>query len=409
MTRLLQMTLGVVTAVGGFVDVGNLVTSGIAGARFGMSLTWAIVLGTIGMTVFGEMAGRVSAVGGRAVFHAVRERLGVRAALVNMAASTLLNLLTLSAELAGVSLVLQLATGVNYIVWVPLVAATCWLVVWRVPFIVLENLFGLLGLALVVFVVALFRLHPDWQGLWHSASHPSVPAGEGLPTYFFYAVSLFGACLVPYQVQFFSSGGREEHWNEKSIPDMRLNAVIGFPLGGLLSIGIMAAVVPVLEPLHVDVAHLGQVALPVAQAAGLAGVAFVLLGFFGATFAAAAECTLATGYLFGEYFGWSWGKTHRPAQAPRFHVVCLASIIAATAFILTTVDPITVTLVSVVLGAAAVPLTYFPLLVVANDRDYMGRHVNRVLSNSLGSAFLLVMLVTSLVTLPLLFITKAGL
>jgi Mn2+/Fe2+ NRAMP family transporter len=409
MTRVLQMTLGVATAVGGFVDIGNLVTSGITGARFGMSLTWAIVLGTVGMTVFAEMAGRVSAVAGRAVFHAVRERLGVRAALLNMVASTVLNLLTLAAELGGVSLVLQLATGVNYLIWVPIVALFCWLVIWRLPFSWLENVFGILGLALVVFVVALLRLHPDWHGLWHGASHPSVPSGEGLPTYLFYAISLFGACLVPYQVQFFSSGAREEHWNEKSITEMRMNAVVGFPLGGMLSVAIMAAAVPVLEPLHVDVSHLGQVALPVAQAAGVAGLAFALLGFFAATFAAAAESTLATGYLVSQYFGWSWGKSHRPAQAPRFHLVCIAAVIAATAFILTTVDPITVTLVSVVLVAAAVPLTYLPVLVVANDRDYMGRHVNRVFSNTLGSVFLLLMLVTSLATLPLLFITKAGL
>jgi manganese transport protein len=303
--RLLQMSLGVVTAIGGFVDIGNLITSGIGGARFGMSLTWAIVLGTIGMTVFGEMAGRVSAVGGRAVFHAVRERLGVRAALVNMISSAVLNLLTLSAELAGVSLVLQLVTGVSYLIWVPVVALFCWLVVWRLPFSVLENVFGLLGLALVVFVVALLKLHPDWHALWHGASHPSVPASEGLPTYFFYAISLFGACLVPYQVLFFSSGGREEHWTEKSITDMRLNAIVGFPLGGLLSIAIMAAAVPVLQPLHVDVAHLGQVALPVAQAVGVAGLAFALLGFFAATFAAAAECTLATGYMVSQFFGWT--------------------------------------------------------------------------------------------------------
>ena len=409
MTRLLQMSLGVVTAIGGFVDIGNLITSGIGGARFGMSLTWAIVLGTIGMTVFGEMAGRVSAVGGRAVFHAVRERLGVRTALVNMISSAVLNLLTLSAELAGVSLVLQLVTGVSYLIWVPVVALFCWLAVWRMPFSLLENVFGLLGLALIVFVVALLKLHPDWHALWHGASHPSVPAGEGLPTYFFYAVSLFGACLVPYQVLFFSSGGREEHWTEKSIVDMRLNAIVGFPLGGLLSIAIMAATVPVLQPLHVDVAHLGQVALPVAQAVGVAGLAFALLGFFAATFAAAAECTLATGYMVSQYFGWTWGKSHRPAQAPRFHVVCLASVIAATAFILTTVDPITVTLGAVVLGAAAVPLTYFPVLIVANDREYMGKRVNRTFSNTLGTAFLVLMVITSLVTLPLLFITKAGL
>ncbi len=44
-----SMTLGVMTAIGGFVDIGNLVTSGITGARFGMTLTWAVVVGTAGM------------------------------------------------------------------------------------------------------------------------------------------------------------------------------------------------------------------------------------------------------------------------------------------------------------------------------------------------------------------------
>ena len=63
--------------------------------------------------------------------------------------------------------------------------------------------------------------------------------------------------------------------------------------------------------------------------------------------------------------GWSWGKRHPPGAAARFHLVCLASVIAATAFTLTTIDPVTVTIFAVVLGAAAVPLTYFPILIVA--------------------------------------------
>lgn len=68
MKKVLGMTLGVVTAIGGFVDIGNIVTSGITGARYGTSLVWAIVLGTIAMTLFGEMAGRVSAAGGERSF-----------------------------------------------------------------------------------------------------------------------------------------------------------------------------------------------------------------------------------------------------------------------------------------------------------------------------------------------------
>lgn len=226
--------------------------------------------------------------------------------------------------------------------------------------------------------------------------------------YFFYAVSLFGACLVPYQVVFFSSGGREEHWTTRSLTEMRTNAVIGFPLGGLLSIAIMAVAVVVLQPLKIDVNHLGQVALPVAQALGPIGLAFTLIGFAAAIFAAAAECALSIGYSVGQFFGWSWGKDRRPREAPRFHLVCLIAILAATAFVLTSVDPITVTILSVVLGAAAVPLTYFPVLVVANDPDYMSRRVNGRWLNALATVFLGLMVITMAVTLPLIFFTKAG-
>jgi Mn2+/Fe2+ NRAMP family transporter len=214
--------------------------------------------------------------------------------------------------------------------------------------------------------------------------------------------------MVPYQVMFFSSGGREEKWTKDSITDMRMNALIGFPLGGLLSVAIMVTAIPVLGSRQIDVNHLGQVALPAAQALGVTGLVLALVGFFAATFAAGAECALSTGYIFGQYFGWNWGKMHRPAQAPRFHLVCLAAVVVAGAFILTTVDPVTVTIIAVVMGAAAVPLTYFPVLIVANDRDYMGDKVNRALSNTLGTIFLVIMLITTLATLPLLFITKAG-
>src|SRR5207244_9545678 len=96
-----SMTLGVMTAIGGFVDIGNLVTSGITGARFGMTLTWAVLVGTIGMALFAEMAGRVTAVTRKPIFHVVRERLGVRVSLVSTAASPLLNVRPLAAELGG--------------------------------------------------------------------------------------------------------------------------------------------------------------------------------------------------------------------------------------------------------------------------------------------------------------------
>jgi manganese transport protein len=408
MKRLLNITLGVMTAIGGFVDIGNLVTSGITGARFGMSLAWALLLGTAGMTLYGEMAGRVTAVSRRPVFHVVRERLGVRTGLVNLVASLILNLLTLAAEIGGVGLALELASSVNYILWVPIIGFLVWFFIWKVPFQVIERVFGLLGLALIVFIVALFHLPVHWHALGSGIVNPAVPSGEGHPTWWFYAISLIGAALVPYQVFFFSSGGIEEGWNASKLGEMRANALIGFPLGGLLSLAIMAAAVPVLEPRSVSVSHLGQVGLPVVVALGKVGLIIMLIGFFAATFAAAVESAMSSGYIVAQYLGWRWGKHVKPTEAPRFHVICLITVLLGTAFILTTVDPIEVTLVSVVLGAAAIPLTFFPVLIVANDRRLMGRRANNWLVNVFGIVFFVIIVAVSLATLPLLFITKAG-
>ncbi len=408
MKKALGLTLGVMTAIGGFVDIGNIVTSGITGARYGMTLAWAVVLGTIAMAVFGEMAGRVAAVAHRPVYHVVRERLGVRASMLNASSSVVLNVLTVAAEIGGTALVLQLATGVPYLLWVPLVAAAAWLVVWRMPFQRMERVLGLLGLSMLVFVVALFWLPTDWAALWDQTIHPAIPAEQAAPTWWFYAISLIGACLVPYQVIFFSSGGREEHWSIKDLREMRLNTFLGFPFGGLLSLALMAVAVPVLRPLGIQVNHVGQAALPVAVAFGGIGLAIALFSFLVATFAAAAESTLSTGYAVAQYFGWSWGKARPPVGAARFQFVCLATVVAAAGTVLTTIDPITITIVSVVLGAAAIPLTYFPVLVVANDRRYLGEHVNGVVTNTLGTVLLVVMVVVALVTVPLLLLTRAG-
>ena len=45
MKRLFAVALGILTAIGGFVDIGDLVTNALVGARFGMSLAWVVVVG----------------------------------------------------------------------------------------------------------------------------------------------------------------------------------------------------------------------------------------------------------------------------------------------------------------------------------------------------------------------------
>jgi Mn2+/Fe2+ NRAMP family transporter len=408
MKKIFAVALGIFTAIGGFVDIGDLVTNALVGSRFGMSLAWVVFVGVLGICVFAEMSGRVAAVSGRATFDLIRERLGPRMGLANLVASMAVTFLTFIAEIGGVALALQLATSVNTFLWIPIVGAAVWFVLWRVKFAVLENAFGLAGLSLIVFAVAVWKLGPDWAALWQQASNPSVSQQESHTTYFFYAVGLFGAAMTPYEVFFFSSGGVEEHWTAKSLKTMRANVFLGFPLGGLLSLSIAAVTAIVFLPLGIHVGSLGQVALPVGLAFGKIGIALVLLGFFAATFGAACETGLSVGYSVAQYFGWQWGKYVEPLRAARFHTVILLSTIAAIGVLLTTVDPILLTEYSVVFSAIALPLTFFPILVVANDRTYMGEHTNGRVANALGSIYLVFILVAAAAAIPLMIVTKAG-
>ncbi|MFL6094621.1 MAG: NRAMP family divalent metal transporter [Blastococcus sp.] len=408
MKRILSVFLGILTAIGGFVDIGDLVANALVGSRFGLSLAWATLIGVVGICVFAEMSARVAAVTSRGTFDIIRERLGPRVGLLNLVASLLVTLLTFTAEVGGVALALELATSVNYLLFVPVVGFAVWLVIWRVRFSTLENVFGLLGLALIVFGVALWQLNPSWGDLLREIVFPSKPADEHLSTYFYYAIALFGAAMTPYEVFFFSSGAVEEHWKPKDIGTARANVFIGFPLGGLLSLAIAGCAALVLLPAGIQVATLGQVGLPVAVALGKIALAVALLGFVAATFGAAIETGLSTGYATAQYFGWQWGKYVRPRQAARFHALVLLAAMAAVAGVLTTADPIKVTEYSIVFSAVALPLTYFPILVVANDPGYMGRHVNGRLANALGTIFLVVIGIAAVAAIPLMLITAAG-
>ena len=197
MKRIFGLALGILTAIGGFVDIGDLVTNAVVGSRFGLSLAWIVIVGVLGICIFAQMSGRVAAVSGRATFELIRERLGPRLAVMNLGASFLINLMTLTAEIGGVALALQLVSSVDYLLWVPFAAIAIWLVIWRVKFKIMENVAGLVGLCLIGFAVGLFLLGPDWSELGRQVVQGVSTGTEKATTYWFYAVALFGAAMTP--------------------------------------------------------------------------------------------------------------------------------------------------------------------------------------------------------------------
>ena len=71
-------------------------------------------------------------------------------------------------------------------------------------------------------------------------------------------------------------------------------------------------------------------------------------------------------------------------------------------------DPVKLTEYSVIFSVVALPLTYLPILLVANDPSYMGPNVNGRLANTLGIALLRVILLIAVSAIPLMIITNGG-
>ena len=92
----LELTLGIMTAVGGFVDISELVFAAQSGSNFGYALIWVFAVATVGIMVFGEMSGRVAAVAKQPVFNLMRRRLGLKLGLATLAASMISNVIECS-------------------------------------------------------------------------------------------------------------------------------------------------------------------------------------------------------------------------------------------------------------------------------------------------------------------------
>jgi Mn2+/Fe2+ NRAMP family transporter len=402
--KVFQLALGIIAAIGGFVDIGELVFNTQAGADFRFRLLWAVIVGVIGIAVFAEMTGRVAAVAGRRVFDVVRMRMGFNAGLITLVASLLINLITLAAEVGGAALVLEMLFDVKIGTMILIAAMALVLIVYFVPFDGIERIFGYLGCALLVYVVAAVHLKPSW----HEVGHGLIPNWHPSALYAYFVVGVIGAALVPYEVYFYSSGAIEDRWGLKDLNLNRANAILGFGLGGILSIALIMVSAEVFNPVMVDPGYLGTTALGAQRAFGETGLLLSLLGMLFAVGGAAVECAFSGAYTLAQFAGWEWGKYRRPREAPRFTLAWFAFFALALVIVETGVDPVILTEYAVIFSVVALPLTYLPVLLIARDKTFMADRANGIFGNTLGWLYFAIIMVVAFAAIPLMLITEGG-
>jgi Mn2+/Fe2+ NRAMP family transporter len=400
---ILSIALGVIAAIGGFVDIGDLVFNAQAGASVGTPALWATPVGVLGIMVFAEMSGRIVAVSKKPNFVLVKERYGRRLSTFTLVASLVLTVLTLGAELGGLGFVLNyfFDVSVNFFVLVALLAVAA--AIYFLPFGGLERIFGYMGLALLVYLAASLKLDPDWG----EVGRGFIPESQSAAVYWYFVVGLIAAALMPYEIYFYSSGAVEEGWDESDMKVNRANTFIGFGLGGLISVAILIASAQVLKPAGISPASVGSVALVAQQPYAELGLILALVGILFAVGGATIDTAFSAAYNLAQHQGWKWGKRFRLLDEPRFTLSLAGFLLLGFAIAQTGVDPIELTEYAVIFSIPVLPLTYLPILLVGNDRNVMGRYVNGPLARTLGWAYFALICLLALAA-PVLFIATNG-
>jgi Mn2+/Fe2+ NRAMP family transporter len=229
---------------------------------------------------------------------------------------------------------------------------------------------------------------------------PTLPRHDAAH-YWFIAVSILGASISPYLFFFYSSGAIEDKWDASYLATNRAVAGLGMSFGTLISIAVLVLAAVVLLPRGIKVDHYNQLPQLLVPLFGSWGFYLFAASLGIACFGAAQEISLEMAYFIAQTFGWNWGKDERPRDTPRFSLVYMATIFVAAVPVLVGLDPLQMTVFSMALTAATLPLTTLPFIVLMNDEHYVGEHRNGWFSNIVVVLIIALAFVLAVVSIPL--------
>ena len=126
------------------------------------------------------------------------------------------------------------------------------------------------------------------------------------------------------------------------------------------------------SPRHIDPQMPATVALQAAIPFGKTGLFLALAGMFFAFAGAAIETCLSVSYSVVSSLVGS-GDAIGKGRGPFFYARMAADVWNSLAIVLTGIDPLELVEYAIVASIIVLPLTYLPMLLIANDSKYIGK------------------------------------
>jgi Mn2+/Fe2+ NRAMP family transporter len=239
-----------------------------------------------------------------------------------------------------------------------------------------------LGMALFngLFLVAAILVKPDVSAIGHSLATFSPFPGGGFNTLLLLIASTIGATVTPWMIFFQQSACADKGMTPADITHGRLDTGLGAAMAALFGCAALIAGAALATHNGSAIQGLAGAGFPGALrrvAGGAAGTVFAL-GLIEAGAVAILTISASTAYAAGECIGVSHSFNSTPRHAAIFYAANIGAALTAAAVILIPGAPLlSIALNANVLATVLLPVALVFMLMLANDRELMGRWVNK--------------------------------
>ncbi|MEZ5423601.1 MAG: divalent metal cation transporter [Pyrinomonadaceae bacterium] len=371
---------GIIAAASGD-EASGIATYSSAGADYGYTLLWTFIPMTVFFIVAQEMCVRMGVVTGQGLADLIREQFGVRWTALVMLALLIANFGIIVAEFVGIAQASELF-GISRYISVPLAAVGIWLLVARGTPKRVEQVFLLMALVLLGYIVSAIAAKPDWGLVAKEFVTPTFRMESG---YLFTVMALIGTTITPFMQVFVQSSVVEKRLDKEDLNVARADAIVGVVLANLVAVFILISTAATL--------HASGVKLETASDAAKALVPFVGdyaewlfgIGLFGASMLAMGVLPLATAYSLSEALGFEKGLARSFREAPIFLGIFSGLIVlGALVALIPNIPQFTLLLFTQCVNGVLLPILLIAIVILCNNREIMGEYRNRFFHNVLA-------------------------
>ncbi|NTV35592.1 MAG: divalent metal cation transporter [Anaerolineaceae bacterium] len=361
-------------------DAAGVATYSVAGAKLGYPILFVLGIITILLGVTQEMGMRLTLVTRRGLADLIREKFGVKVALLIFSALLIANMGTIIGNMSAIRVT---SSMLNF----PAIPAIIIMVVVIFLFVVKGNykltqsVMLLSSVFYLTYIISAVKAGPDWGLALSNLVYPHDPNidfnAEYMRNYLIIGLGVLGTTITPWGQFFVSSFAFDKNIEQRNMKYSQVETYLGAILTDFFSFFMIVATAATLFANKIPLTSGETAAKAIEPFAGkLAGTLFAF-GILNAGFMGIVIVSLCTAYAFSEFFGLSGGLNTTFKQSKTFYIIFLGQLlVAALVASLPNINIFSLVVTTQGINATMLPLVFFYLISLASNRKIMKEHAN---------------------------------